>query len=865
MNETECELPSVAQGTFRFEDVFDAEIAEILKRRSNCGREAEPSIVKNSLSGIALSGGGVRSATFAFGVMQALVRRRLLEQVDYLSTVSGGGYLGAYISSWFRKHPTSELPISSELGSTESSEVQRLRDYASYLAPQGHTSGLTFAALLALGFSINLILISPILIVLALVFSFSLYWAPFQYPLSVTLMLFAVWAVLYAIFVSTKLTAPTQSRPRKILLDVTDWFFIGTATFLFFQFQAPAVYAVHSFGSDTAAKIYYGIAGSFGAVGVAIATMRGIFERFSNVVSRFWRIAMGLLAPLFLWYIVLLIEVTLAYPCSWLYLQEPTKIDILGTVRDATRWFKEESFHCATAFGTYDFAEKDVWRIAAIYLAVAGVTALLSLFVNVNSTSLHTFYRDRLAEAYIFSDARRSLLRSFGTLLLSILPGRVAKQSIWTESVQLSSLSNSGPHQLINAAINIQSSDRNMRGRNAEVFTFSRLFSGSEATGYCPTTLLELADRQLDLATVTAVSGAAFAPNQGRSTNRALRFLMAIANARLGYWLVNPMYVAEGKFVSRKVSPYFFFLELFGRLNEQRRRVYISDGGHIENLGAYELLKRQCRYLIICDAECDPKTTFHGLSHLIRLALIDFGYKIEINLLNVRQTKDFSRVHCAVGSVHYGNGVIGRILYIKPTLTGDEPEYLYEYRSRNPSFPHESTADQFFTEEQFEAYRRLGEHIADEVIGQYAWDWDSIFAELERKYRPRPTEDSNYFAVQAAITKIIAEAAPTNTSDSDDELKKREIYVRKQLEIVETAVIRLRLYSREMANGPYRNLVYIFRKWVADPNFRRSWQTLRREFGAETQAFVDAIQPNTTPSGDGFRKESAETASGSQV
>src|SRR5258708_31035304 len=127
--------------------------------------------------------------------------------------------------------------------------------------------------------------------------------------------------------------------------------FLVPGAFLFIQVQAPAVYAVHSFGSDTAAKIYVAIAGSFGAIGVALAAMRGLFERFANLVSRFWRMALGLAAPLLLWYVILLIEVTLAYPCSWLNVQEPVGLDILGFVREQTMWFgSEDSTHCPTTY-----------------------------------------------------------------------------------------------------------------------------------------------------------------------------------------------------------------------------------------------------------------------------------------------------------------------------------------------------------------------------------------------------------------------------------------------------------------------------------------------------------------------------------
>jgi hypothetical protein len=226
-----------------FEGIFEAELVELGKRRKACGQQpyyAERT--KHTLSGLALSGGGVRSATFALGIVQSLVSHGLFSKLDYLSTVSGGGYLGAYISSWFGAHPHANLPVTSDVGHVESPEIRKLRDYASYLAPQGRSGGLTFAALLALGFSITLILIMPILIILGLGFSAFLYVSPAQYPLTTTVMLFLLWTLLYAVFISTTLISPTKSRPRTILLRVTQVLFLLVMAFLFIQLQAPAVY-----------------------------------------------------------------------------------------------------------------------------------------------------------------------------------------------------------------------------------------------------------------------------------------------------------------------------------------------------------------------------------------------------------------------------------------------------------------------------------------------------------------------------------------------------------------------------------------------------------------------------------------------
>jgi hypothetical protein len=145
--------------------------------------------------------------------------------------------------------------------------------------------------------------------------------------------------------------------------------------------------------------------------------------------------------------------------------------------------------------------------------------------------------------------------------------------------------------------------------------------------------------------------------------------------------------------------------------------VNVSDGGHLENLGVYELLRRRCRLIIAVDGECDPLLRFGSLVQLVRFALIDMGVKISIDLDAVRLGPDGrSRAHWALATIDYGRGEVGHLVYVKSSMTGDENEYVRDYRSHYPLFPHEPTTDQFFDETQFEVYRALGHHIATRVV-----------------------------------------------------------------------------------------------------------------------------------------------------
>jgi len=160
-----------------------------------------------------------------------------------------------------------------------------------------------------------------------------------------------------------------------------------------------------------------------------------------------------------------------------------------------------------------------------------------------------------------------------------------------------------------------------------------------------------------------------------------------------------------------------------GWINETGPWLNLTDGGHIENLGIYELLRRRCKYILAIDGEQDPKMTFKALTTLQRLAAIDLGVRIDIDLDNLRLNEQgLSRSHFRFCRIRYpkeGRGSdddFGYLLYLKLSLTGNEGEFIRRYRLDEPAFPHHSTADQFFSEAQFEAYRSLGEHVGEKLF-----------------------------------------------------------------------------------------------------------------------------------------------------
>lgn len=121
------------------------------------------------------------------------------------------------------------------------------------------------------------------------------------------------------------------------------------------------------------------------------------------------------------------------------------------------------------------------------------------------------------------------------------------------------------------------------------------------------------------------------------------------------------------------------------------------------------------------DGEADPESTFQGQLTLVRHAQIDLGIRIDPRLDDVRldPLSGYSRTHVQLFRILYPDegsersAAIGLMLYLKLSLTGNEAELLKRYRKLHPQFPHQSTTDQFYDEEQFEAYRQLGVHVAE--------------------------------------------------------------------------------------------------------------------------------------------------------
>ncbi|TAV19060.1 patatin-like phospholipase domain-containing protein [Rhizobium ruizarguesonis] len=745
---SEASAPSAPE-EISFDQVFRDEISAINERRAKSHRAVLPAdaddfglTTENGLIGLALSGGGLRSAAFCLGVLQGMQTMGFIRHVDYLSTVSGGGYLGSTLTIGLSDNPD-VFPFGTPSAAKETPIVKHLRDNSRYLLQNGFPSAVTALAVYARGLACNALVVLPILLLMsalllalnantaeldatrALFIDWSAFLGKGHLRVSLAVLIFVlVGLALYAGLVSVISYSSKRWRTWGanvagialsvaavvIILDIhaaliAFWFrYVGlggeggpasTVARLqsFFVWLSPIAALILPYINGIARKATSGDAG-------------GWSDLAQRLFSRVLLIVVASLLPVILWIAIMQMTfwgtAVLTGSASYTVSHAPRFIQwVLG------------------ADPSGQLLDYNRWRAAISYSLLAGLLFATWPFLNVNANSLHQLYRDRLGSAFF---------------VRAVANARDAGQA---DSFALSTIETQNtPYPLINAALNVPgSSFANRRGRNADFFFFSPRYIGSEASGYARTPDMEDAMKGLSLGTATAVSGAAAAPNMGMASVRPLSLTIALLNVRLGYWIRHPRHVAHRKRIFKGYpGPVFLLSEAFSktgiRLTKQDVTssetgfVFLTDGGHIDNLGIYGLLRRRCKIIFAVDGEADPAMSFPSLVQLERLARIDLNVTIDLPWQQIsrfaidKSAKRASGPHVAIGKVTFASLVTGEppetgvIVYIKSSMSGDECDYIGAYAAKHRLFPHERTSDQLFSEEQFEVYRALGEHVA---------------------------------------------------------------------------------------------------------------------------------------------------------
>jgi hypothetical protein len=610
---------------------------------------------KNAI-GLALSGGGIRSATFCLGVVQVLAQRGLFKDIDFLSTVSGGGYTGSFITMRLgNPREDAQTGIAAPNG-PDPGPVRYLRRHAKYLAALDLKQAWSMVTATLAGMLLNWT--APLLLITlaaALIAGGRLGGLPdVNWPIVLSIMLAA--SAIALVWYGWRLPKGREA---------------AASAGYFFALVLALTAAV---GACWLLRIGYGYATSG-----SNWTLRISGGLVATIVTA---------APAVIRFVPVLKKPAVRKTVLKILLLLAALIIPLGAI--------------GLSYLLVYLAVQSVSYTVALFIISACFAAVALQLLNINLTGPHRLYRDQLARTFIQFDEHNDA----PVPLTEINP------------------SSGAPYHLINTTLNVPSSTSDaLRDRKCDFFLFSKNFCGSPATDYYPTSRWKTNDAPPDLATAMAVSGAAASSYMGLESMPTLTALLTFLNVRLGFWILHPKRPGSRRY------PGFQCLirEMTGiAMSEDQAWLNLSDGGHIENLGIYELLRRRCKLIISVDGEADPDYTFQGLMTLVRHAQIDFGIRIEAELSDIRpdSATGYSQSHAALCVIRYPDAQLGFLIYMKLSLTGNEPEMLRRYRINHPDFPHQSTLDQFFDEEQFEAYRQLGVHIAAGLFSKALMDWN---------------------------------------------------------------------------------------------------------------------------------------------
>lgn len=371
-------------------------------------------------------------------------------------------------------------------------------------------------------------------------------------------------------------------------------------------------------------------------------------------------------------------------------------------------------------------------NVCTVFTICLAAALILGWRLDINKFSLYMMYRLRLVRAY------------FGASNFSRAPHPFTGFDGDDDPKLHDLLEQKGPngangivqrpYHICNAAINlVNGKELAWQNRKAANFCFTPgycgfelpLGSAAERGAYRSTKLYasqsalgDDSDNVVKLGTAVAVSGAAANPNMGYHSSPPLNFLMTLFNLRLGRWSPNPVKDGTWKRSSPRIGLFSILAELFGLTDTEASFLNLSDGGHFENLGLYELVRRRCQLIIVVDASCDDKYHFDDLGNAIRKCLTDFNIPITLDVRSIQNDDKaaLQRSCCVTGRISYhqadGGSQEGVLLYLKPAVIGGENADLFNYYRLHPEFPHQTTADQWFDESQFDSYRSLGKHIA---------------------------------------------------------------------------------------------------------------------------------------------------------
>ncbi|MDP2832777.1 MAG: hypothetical protein Q8Q28_05685 [Pseudomonadota bacterium] len=532
----------------------------------------------------------------------------------------------------------------------------------------------------------------------------------------------------------------------------------------------------------------------------------------------------------------------------------------------------------------------DLLALGMALVGLGSVTLLLGWRLDINLFSLHNFYRNRLVRCYLGASrgeegpatATASTSPQTNDPCSTVGKEGPRKANSFTgmdedDDIPMSCLRDLRPVLTVNTCLNlVAGKELAWQERKAANFTISPELSGFRLppdSDKCLAQTKEFLSHEqpggIRLGTAITMSGAAVNPNMGYHSSPAVSFLLALFNARLGRWCGNPSNPEAWKRSSPRFGLRYLLLELFGKTDHCSDWVNLSDGGHFENLGLYELVRQRLPFIIASDAAEDAGYAFGDLADALRKIRVDLNTEIDLDVSALRPEKGRQRAYATVGRIHYPDDTTGVLLYLRPGLDGSEPPDLTSYSQTSAPFPFQSTVDQFFDEAQFESYRKLGQHIAHSVFGETPVDSvQSLFAALLEKWRGRLVLDSTLNAAHHAHLDALferlrkdpllahlspelfpewnglmqaPEEAPAATLpawEKDEGKRKAGFYLcREAAQLMERVHTDLNLDANH-DHVDCRGWMNLFRHWAWSPSFRVTYAITASTLGERFQRFA---------------------------
>ena len=889
--------------------------------------------------GLALSGGGIRSATFNLGLLQALGEKGVLDHLDYLSTVSGGGYIGGFWTAWRQRRQAAATAVETfpvrETGPAsqerERPEIRHLREFSRFLIPRvGFFQSETWMAVAAVlgGTLLSLLVISSAVALtlfswyLVTTFLTGVAGRPFSLPACPAWVRAVVFgggtAVLHLVSESRlyrlgKMRELNQRRRGSWLgvaaavLAALGWWALwqplGPTCFLGEYQQELRKYLLRTTTLDHSALATGAPAAVWLAIALVLLLVRGVSQRlldsgyrtaFDRAITRclapslvcamataIWCIASRLTAPApgLRAAHVGMGAAGFAAVFLWLrdWLQKPAQeTNGSAVATKALRWLRPILPQLAAVVAAGLFILLVATFVQASMFSWGWLVAVVAVFVSSlfwfdpALIGLHEFYRARIARCFLGA-ARATAPTGSAPVVVA---ATVEEADDDLKFADLRELWGKKPLHLVCCAANNLSGD-----------VLGSLYRGARSAVLSPLGLslgnVSSPRDQLSFSAALTASAAAFNSQMGGLSMKlgpAVAFLMCTLNLRLGLWIRHPL----SSRVSRIAPGWYFFLEAMARSRSDQtwdrqapwlygalRQLHLSDGGHFENLGLYELVRRHCRNIIVSDASADPAGRFDDLANAIRRVREDFGVEIEIDLTPLRKNESgFARQHALMGTIHF-DGLDGTdkgaLIYFKPALTGDESVDVLEFHSRNPAFPHDSTGEQFYDEAQWESYRRLGQHAGAAIVGLPVEDrhggyvdklfllanqrlqavdekvhesflhlterCEQLMADL-RDHAPRALRMEFFPEVEAAVP-----GPRLKTDDATAEAAQVAYYIMMVAQTMEDVWFEAELDER-WAHPLNEGWMSFFRRWAATPSFRTWWPILRPLYNPSFRDFV---------------------------